>query len=120
METQDKIKPGFETNFKLNENKLFIISNEKIFKENENFYCDNIDIKSIPEELDKKFDVTLIGRKSKERRAKHINIKDIKVSKNYLNSLRLISQTIKSQNRKYLVISISPFTFISIIYLKLL
>ncbi len=101
-------------------NKLFIISNEKIFKENENFYCDNIDIKSIPEELDKKFDVTLIGRKSKERRAKHINIKDIKVSKNYLNSLRLISQTIKSQNRKYLVISISPFTFISIIYLKLL
>ena len=41
-----------------NENKkLVIISNEKIFKNNEEFYCENIDMKSIPEELEKNFEV---------------------------------------------------------------
>ena len=30
---------------------LIIIENEKIFEENNNFYCDNIDSKSIPEGL---------------------------------------------------------------------
>ena len=32
-------------------NKLYIISNEKISEENDRKYCDNIDIKSIPESL---------------------------------------------------------------------
>ena len=28
---------------------LIIINNEKIFKENSNFYCDNLDLKVLPE-----------------------------------------------------------------------
>ena len=32
-------------------NNLVIINNEKVFKENNNFYCDNLDLKIIPEEL---------------------------------------------------------------------
>ena len=46
--------------------KLFIISNESI-SHNEKFYCDNIDLKSTPEGLNKKFDVNLLGRKSKKK-----------------------------------------------------
>ena len=53
----------------MNANKdLVIINNEKISKEKTNFYCDNIDVKSIPEDLDKKFSVTLIARNSKDKR----------------------------------------------------
>ena len=47
---------------------LVIINNEKISNEKNCFYCDNIDIKSIPEELDKNFKVTLIARDSKIER----------------------------------------------------
>ena len=34
--------------------KLVIINNEKIFEKNNSFYCDNVDIKSIPEGLSTK------------------------------------------------------------------
>ena len=30
---------------------LIIINNEKIYTENDNFYCDNLDLKILPEEL---------------------------------------------------------------------
>ena len=30
---------------------LVIISNEKIFKDDDNFFCDNIEMKSLPEGL---------------------------------------------------------------------
>ena len=33
--------------------KLVIINKEKIFEKNNNFYCDNVDLKSIPEGLSK-------------------------------------------------------------------
>ena len=49
-------------------NKLAIIDNESILKDNDVFYCDNIDSKSIPEGLNKNFEVLLIGRKSKVKR----------------------------------------------------
>ena len=47
--------------------KLFIFSNESISVENEKFYCDNLDLKSTPEGLNRKFEVNLIGRKSKKK-----------------------------------------------------
>ena len=52
--------------------KLFIISNESIYNHNGDFSCDNLDLKSIPEELNKNFEVHLIGRKSKKMRTKKI------------------------------------------------
>ena len=52
--------------------KLFIISNESI-SHNEKFHCDNIDLKSTPEGLNKKFDVNLLGRKSKKNRVHEIH-----------------------------------------------
>ena len=35
--------------------KIVIINKEKIFQENNSFFCDNIDLKSIPEGLKEKF-----------------------------------------------------------------
>ena len=44
--------------------KLCIISNE-ISKQKSGFYCDNVDLKSIPEELNKFYELDLIARGSK-------------------------------------------------------
>ena len=46
---------------------LVIINNEKIFKENESFYCDNLDLKVLPEELNKYYHVQYIVRRSKKK-----------------------------------------------------
>ena len=62
--------------------KLFIISNESIYSENNNYFCDNIDLKTLPEGLNKNFQVNLIGRKSKINRAFKIDLRDIKIFDN--------------------------------------
>ena len=49
-------------------NTVYLISNEKIFQNNEMFFCDNLDMKSTPEGLNKHFDVKIIARKSKVNR----------------------------------------------------
>ena len=48
-------------------NKILIISNESISKKNGNYFCDNLDIKSIPEDFTKRSDVILIGRLQKSK-----------------------------------------------------
>ena len=99
--------------------KLFIISNESIFKNNNEYFCDNIDLKSTPEGLNKNFEVNLIGRKSKAKRAFKINLNNIKIfSSIFLFILAIISST-RNKNSKYLVISVSPYTFLACIFLKL-
>ena len=57
--------------------KLVIISNEKISQDQSGFYCDNIDMKSIPEGLDQNLNSLLIGRKSNIQRSHKINIEKI-------------------------------------------
>ena len=99
--------------------KLFIISNESVFNYEENFFCDNIDLKSTPEGLSNKFEVNLIGRKSKKIRSHKINIKNIKTYRNILSYLFGIFRALKEKNSRYLIISISPFTFIACILIKL-
>ena len=48
--------------------KLFIFSNESISNQDGKFYCDNIDIKSTPEGLNKEFEVNLFGRISLKKK----------------------------------------------------
>ena len=99
--------------------KLFIISNESIFDYEESFFCDNIDLKSTPEGLSNTFEVNLVGRKSTKIRSHKINIKNIKTYRNILSYLLGILRSLKEKNSKYLIISISPFTFIACILIKL-
>ena len=100
-------------------NKLYIISNEKISEENDRKFCDNIDIKSIPESLNSFYEVNLLGRYSSKNRTKLINIDRIDVSKSPFHLFKQIVNMIKGKNEKYLVISISPFTFLAILLLKI-
>ena len=86
--------------------KLFIISNESIYKNNNKYFCDNIDLKSTPEGLDTNFEVNLIARKSKTERAININLKNIKTFSSIFSFISAILSSSNSKNSKYLVISI--------------
>ena len=99
--------------------KLFIISNESIFNHGGNFFCDNIDLKSTPEGLNNKFLVNIIGRSSKKIRSHRINTKNTKACDNIFSYIYKIFITFKEKDSKYLIISISPFTFIACILIKI-
>ena len=48
--------------------KLFIFSNKLVSSQDGKFFCDNIDLKSTPEGLNKKFEVNLFARQSKKKK----------------------------------------------------
>ena len=100
--------------------KLFIFSNESVSTQDGKFYCDNIDLKSIPEGLNKKFDVNFFARKSKKKGIHEIKIKKITVFNNLLSYITSAVAAAKAEDSKYLIISISPYTFIISIFLKIL
>jgi len=97
---------------------LVIINNEKITKDKNTFYCENIDIKSITEDLSKSFNVHLIARSSKKSsRIRKIDLKNINISSNIFSFLYNIVKTFKRKETIYLIISITPYTFFSYIFL---
>ncbi len=98
--------------------KLFIITNESIFLQDEKFFCDNIDLKSSPEGLNKKFEVNLFGRKSSKKRAHEIKIKKLKIFSNIFSYLSEVIRSTKIENTKFLIISISPYTFFICLFLR--
>ena len=75
--------------------KLVIISNEKISKDAKKFYCDNVDMKSIPEGLSRNLNVSLIAKKSNIRRSHQTNLESIKISSNIITFLFNIFKTFK-------------------------
>ena len=100
--------------------KLFIFSNGSIFLQEGKFYCDNIDLKSTPEGLNKKFEVNLFARKSNKKRSHEIKIKKVKIFKNIFSYILAVIAALKIEESKYLIVSISPYTFLTSLFLKLL
>ncbi len=94
-------------------NTLYLISNEKIFQNNEIFFCDNLDMKSTPEGLSKYFDLNIIARKSKVNRAQKINLKTIKTFSNIFSYILEVFKSSKKNNSKFLIVSLTPFTFLA-------
>ena len=100
--------------------KLFVFSNESIFNENGKFFCDNLDLKSTPEGLSKKFEVNLFGRKSNKKRAHEIKLKNIKIFSNIFSYISSVINASKNTDTKFLIISITPYTFIISLFIRLL
>ena len=98
---------------------LVIINNEKIFKESGSFYCSNLDLKVLPEELNSYYKVEYIVRNSKKKGTQEIKLKNIKTTSNFLKLFYLIIKTFKNKDTKYLLISITPYTFIAFLILFL-
>ena len=99
--------------------KLFIFYNVRIFFNEGKFYCDNIDLKTTPEGLNKKFEVHLLGRKSNISRFHEIKIKKTKIFTNIFSYISSAIDLTKQDNAKYLIISISPYTFFLSIFLRI-
>ena len=100
---------------------IYIISNEKVSEDSGKYFCDNLDLKSIPEGLNKSFKVNLIVRKSKIQRNHTINNVKISLAKNIFSFAYNILKTIKEKKQsKYFIISISPYTFIACLLLFIL
>ena len=99
--------------------KLFIFSNESIFFQDGKYFCDNIDLKSSPEGLNKKFEVNLFGRVSSKKRVHEIKLKKVKIFSNIFSYLTEVIKYSKIVNTKLLVISISPYTFLICVFLRI-
>ena len=99
--------------------RLFIISNESVFNYEGDFFCDNIDMKSTPEGLNKNFEVNILSRRSNKKRSHQINLRNVSIFSNIFTFLLGVFKTLNKKESKYLIISISPFTFLACIFLKL-
>jgi len=99
--------------------KLFIFSNESISEQEGKFFCDNIDLKSTPEGLNKIFEINLFGRCSNKKRSHEIKIKKIKIFNNIFSYLSAAIKASKIDDIKYLIISISPYTFVICLLLRI-
>ena len=100
-------------------NNLVIINNEKVFKENNSFYCDNLDLKVIPEELNKYYKVQYIVRNSNKKGKQNIKLDNIKISSNIFKFIYFVFKTFKIPNMTYLLVCITPYTFLSFLTLFL-
>ena len=98
--------------------KLVILNNEKVFQENNSFFCDNLDLKIVPEELNNFFCVKYLVRNSKKKGGQQINLKNIQIASNIFKFIYNLLITFKSKS-EYLIISITPYTFISYLFLLL-
>ena len=96
---------------------LIKINNEKSFIENEAFYCDNLDLKVLPEELNNYNQVQYIVRSSKKKSYQKINLRNIKIGSNFLQFIYFVMKTLKIPQANYLIISITPYTFFSFLLL---
>ena len=94
-------------------NILYLISNEKISQNDEMLFCDNLDMKSTPEGLNKHFDVKVFARKSKVKRSLRLNLKSVKIFSNIFSYVFEVIKSSKHNNSKFLIISLTPFTFLA-------
>ncbi len=103
----------------MRDNFLVVINNEKVFVDNSEFYCSNYNLKILPEGLNNHYKVKYIVRESKKKANHRINLKDIMIASNIVKFIYFIFETFKEKDSKYLIISITPYTFISFLFLSL-
>ena len=99
---------------------LFIINNEKCIKKNSNIYCQNLEIKLLAKDLKKFFNLFFILRKSKTEPVHILECENISIHSNIISYINKILFSCFSKNAKYLIISITPYTFLSFIVLFIL
>ncbi len=98
---------------------LIIINNEKCIKKGNNFYCENLEIKSITELLSKTFNVKLILRESVVRPIHKINNSEVVTGSNIFSFIKNVIYTVIKDKANYLIISVTPYTFLSFLFLLL-
>ena len=103
----------------MSNNLLVVINNEKVFEDNNEFYCANYNLKILPEGLNNYHKVEYIVRESSKKGKHKINLQNIKIASNIIKFIYFVFATFKIKSSKYLIISITPYTFISFLFLFL-
>tara|TARA_Y100001970_G_scaffold66410_1_gene84828 strand:+ start:26618 stop:27631 length:1014 start_codon:yes stop_codon:yes gene_type:complete len=98
--------------------KLIILFNEKIHDNNGIFSSDGKESKSLSEGLNKFFKIEILGRYSKTKNVHEISLNNVNIAKNIIFYLKFVIKNL-FKNKKYLIVSITPFTFLSIFILIL-
>ena len=98
---------------------LIIINNEKCIKKGNDFYCENIEVKSITELLSRSFNIKLILRKAIINPIHKINNSEIIISSNIFFFIKHLMNSIFQNKANYLIISVTPYTFLSFLLLFL-
>ena len=96
-----------------------LITNEKISIKSDTAFCDNVEIKNITDELNKLANTKLLGRKGKNHISHKIHSSNVYTAGNMISYLTKIYKTFKEKNSVYLIVSLSPYTFLASIILKL-
>lgn len=92
-------------------NKLVIITNERFYIKEANFYCDHIAEKTLPDGLNKKFEIKVVGRSTKIKRSHKLKSKNIECHSFLIFYLFSIFKKIIKNDTKFLILAISPYTF---------
>ena len=98
---------------------VVIINNEKCMEVNKQVYCENIEMKSIPESLGRFFDINLILRKGIISPAHKIEVIKTSLSTNIISFIFSILKKFGNKNAKFLIIAITPYTFIAYLLLAI-
>ncbi len=98
---------------------IIIINNEKCVETNNGIFCENIEMKTMPESLSNHFDVRLILRKGKINPIHKIEIQNIKISGNIFGFIYSFLKFFNNKEAKYLIVSVTPYTFFSYLFLFL-
>ena len=96
---------------------LVVLNNERVSKENNEFYSRNYNFKILPEGLNKYFNVEYIVRKSNSKEHHKLNLQNVKIASNIIQFIYFVISTFKNKNTKYYIITISPYTFIASLFL---
>ena len=100
-------------------NELIVLNNEKVSKNNNEYYCRNYNFKILPEGLNNFFKVTYLVRKSNLKENHKLKLGNVKVASNIFEFIYFLFSTFKIKNSKYFIITITPYTFISFLFLCL-
>jgi len=103
----------------MNKDPLIVINNEKIFTQNKDFYCDNLDIKVLTEGLSEHHQLQFIARKANKKSNHKVEIDNISAASNIFTFIYLILKSFKSDKANYLIIGINPYSFFSFFILFL-
>ena len=100
--------------------KLLILSNEKASKNNLNeYHCINLDLKILPDELNKHYEVECIFRKSNKQENNKFELSKIKLGSNIFEFLFLLFKSFYQKNTRYLIVTITPYTFLGFLLMKI-
>ena len=99
--------------------KINLVTNESLNFEKDDYFCNNIEIRTLVEGLNKRCFTQLFGRFSKKTKSHRILNRNIIYKKNIISFLISIYKEFKTERSIFLVVSLSPYTFLSIILLKI-